>query len=108
MDMLFRSHRGDPGLLNRGSKIDTATLSIRTERSKPSIVFLLTVPRRFLCCSFSLFVCRWFDLSFFVPHLPFVLCIGKVVFHDYRISLVSSLILVYASINRVQTRDPCF
>ena len=24
------------------------------------VVFLLTIPRLFFCCSYSLFVCRWF------------------------------------------------
>ena len=72
---------------------------IRTKGEfKPSAVFLLTVPRRFFCCSSSLFVRRWFHtwclfLSLFVHHLFCLWSLGKVVLRDCGSSWVSSLIV---------------
>ena len=36
--------------------------------------FLLTVPRQFLCCSSSLFVCRWFHILRLFIHYLFLIC----------------------------------
>ena len=47
---------------------------------KSQVVVLLTVPRRFVCCSSSLFVHRWFHmngafvLSLFVSYSSFFCC----------------------------------
>ena len=63
-----------------------------------SVVFLLTVPRRFLCCSF--FVCVStvsyvaFVLSLFVPHLSFFWCLGNAV-HPVIVSFSGYLQLYF-------------
>ena len=65
--------------------------------SPPPLCLLLTVPKRFLWRSSSLCVgCSpvVFLLSFFVPYLTIILCLGKAVILDCCISLVSSHILL--------------
>ena len=57
----------------------------------------LCFPRRILCFSCSLSICRWFHyvafvLSKVVPHLSFCWCLRKAELRDVGISLVSSLI----------------
>ena len=58
-------------------------MSIRSRnlfKPLPLNSFLLTIPRRFFCCSFSLFMCQWFHvwhfLSLCVPQLFFFQCLG--------------------------------
>ena len=64
------------------------------------MVFLLTVQRRFVCCSSSSFLRRWFHmwrlLSLFVPHLS-LWCVGKTVLRYCAVSWVSSLISLNCS-----------
>ena len=61
----------------------------------PPVVFLLTFPRRFLCCSSSLFptsVVSYvaFVLSFYVSHNYFFWYLGKAVLRHCGMSCVSS------------------
>ena len=60
------------------------------------VVFLLTIPKQFLCCSFPLcggsFI-RSICLSLFVPYLSFWY-LGRAVLCDCGISWVSSLIFL--------------
>ena len=48
----------------------TSSLS---QTSPPQVVFLLTVPRRFLCCSSSLFVCQSFHIWRLFCHYLFLI-----------------------------------
>ena len=67
------------------------------------IVFLLTVQRHFIYCSF-LFSCATgvscvaFVSSLVVPHLSFIWCHGRAVLRDCGISWVSSLVFSIGSI----------
>ena len=50
-----------------------------TERERERVVFLLTVPERFLCWVLlnAIVVSHWsFVLSLFVPHVSFLWCLG--------------------------------
>ena len=49
--------------------------------------FILTVPRRFFCCSSSLFSNVAFVLSLFVPYVSFFWCLGKAVLRKCELIL---------------------
>ena len=71
-------------------------------------VFLLTVTRRFLCCS-SFFVCAFvvsyvaFVLYLFVPNLYFLWCFGKAVLTDCNIFWLYSSVFFFSCIKKSST-----
>ena len=62
--------------------------------------FLLTIPRRILCCIYALllgggFICDVFFMSLFVLHRSFFWCLGKAMLCICGISCVSSLFFFF-------------
>ena len=84
----------------------------KTGLSTPSLplVFRLTIPRRFLCGSSSLFVTSVDSymafMSLFVPFLSFFWCLGKAVLRDCGVSSVSSHIYFFKLQNSENVHTP--